>query len=198
MKSPANLETVIATEELDRRPCRQVNPDEETQALLTLTKAMAHSPEDFFRQLVKAALKLSGAGSSGISLLNESEGRFVWPAVAGELKSYLGSGTPSDFGPCGTVLERRATLLLIRPQRHFTYLDSITPCLEEVLLIPFESHGKIRGTIWAVSHDPGHRFSAEDRRLLESLSAFASSAYSVLANSGALQPLLEMQPGDSF
>lgn len=194
MKFTPSVEAVIATGDLAHRSLRPVNSTEETEALLDLTRALAHSPKDFFQQLAKSALKLSGAGSTGISLLNESTKRFVWPAVAGELKSYLGSGTPRDFGPCGTVLERGDSQLFIRPQRHFTYLDSVTPVLEEVLLIPFQSHGKPVGTIWAVSHDPARRFCLEDKRLLESLSVFAASAYSALSNSGALQPILEMQP----
>ena len=33
------------------------------------------------------------------------------------------------------------------------------------------------GTIWAVAHDPSHKFDAEDKRLLLSLGQFASAAY---------------------
>lgn len=188
------LEEVLATAELGCRASRPQDRGAETGTLLALTRALANSPEDFFPQLVKAALILADAGSTGISLLNEKTRRFVWPAVAGELKSYLGSGTPSDFGPCGTVLEHNSSLLFIRPERHFTYLIPITPALEEVLLVPFYIHGKPVGTIWAVLHHTLRRFDPEDKRLLESLSGFAASAYKTLANSGALQPLLDMQP----
>ncbi len=171
--------------------------DAENQAILSLTRILSSSPKEFFTHLVRAVLKLSGAGSSGISLLNEEEGRFVWPAVAGKLDSYLGSGTPSDFGPCGTVLDRETSLLFIHPERHFTYLEPITPPLEEVLLIPFYVKEKAVGTIWAVIHEKSQQFSAEHRRLLEALSNFASSAYSVLAETGALKPLLMMRPASS-
>ncbi len=190
----ADLESVIITKNLDHRPSRPPDFAAEIQALLTLTQSLASSPAGFFARLATSVLELSGAGSAGISLLNEVKGRFVWPAVAGELKSYLGAGTPSDFGPCGTVLERNAPVLFSHPERHFAYLTPITPPLEEVLLIPFRANGKPVGTIWAVSHDPAYKFSAEDRRLLEELSTFAASAYQALADSGALQPLLEMQP----
>lgn len=191
---PCALEAVIATPDLARRPARRADFQEESRTLLSLSQALARYLQDFFRHLVKSVLKLSGTGSAGISLLNEKEKRFVWPAVAGGLERYLGAGTPDDFGPCGTVLERGTPLLFIHPERHFTYLAPIAPPLEEVLLIPFYVDGKAVGTIWAVSHDPARRFCAEDRRLLETLSTFASSAYSVLARSGSLQPLLEMQP----
>lgn len=188
------LESVIATSELDTRSGREADHQEEIRMLLSLTKALSSSPKTFFEQLAKSVLKLSGAGSAGISLLNEAAGRFIWPAVAGELKRHIGSGTPADFGPCGTVLDRSASVLFIRPERHFAYLAPLVPPLEEVLLIPFFVQEKPVGTIWAVSHDPAFRFCGEDRRLLETLSEFAASAYGVLSSCGALQPLLEMQP----
>lgn len=64
------------------------------------------------------------------------------------------------------------------------------PPLEEVLLIPFHVGEKPVGTIWAVIHNPVHKFQSEDRRLLENLSAFASQAYKVLNSVGALDPLI--------
>lgn len=189
-----HLETVIATAELDRRRRHPIDHEEESRAFLSLTQAMALQPVDFFNHLVQAALQLSSANSTGISLLNEKKGRFVWPAVAGELKCYLGAGTPSDFGPCGTVIERRSPVLFIRPERHYTYLAPIDPPLEEVLLIPFFINEKPVGTLWAVIHEPDRHFDGEDRRILEGLSNFAASAYGTLANCGALEPLLDMQP----
>lgn len=160
---------------------------------MALMHALAASPKDFFPTLVHTALKLCRADSTGISLLNEKEGRFVWPAVAGKLHSYIGAGTPSDFGPCGTVLDRRSTLLFLHPERHFTYLVPISPPLEEVLLIPFYMDEKPVGTIWAVIHEKNRKFDAEDRRLLENLSTFAASAYQALAKMGALEPMLRVK-----
>jgi GAF domain-containing protein len=185
-----DLESVIATAELDRRASRLPDYEKEDRATLALVRALAHAPRTFFQRLVEAALKLSSADSTGISLLNEEEGRFVWPAVAGGLTPYLGEGTPADFGPCGTVLDRNAAVLFLHPERHFTYLAPITPPLEEVLLIPFHINGKAVGTIWAVIHEPGRKFDAEDKRLLEGLSAFAASAYRTLAEAGALEPFI--------
>lgn len=194
MNLALDLESTLATDELDRRTRGEADMERETAALLLLNQALSQSPKNFFGILARAVMQLTKAGSAGISLLNEADGRFVWPAVAGELKSLQGSGIPSDPSPCGTVLERRTSLLFIRPQRHFTNLESVHPPMEEVLLIPFFVEGKAVGTIWAVSHDEAFHFCGEDRALLESLSGFASSAYLVLRNSGALQPLLEMQP----
>ena len=188
---PWNLESVIITNELDLRASRPPNPDSERQALLGLTRDLSRWPKEFFGKLANYVLKFSRAQSAGVSLLNEGEMRFVWPAVAGDLDSLAGAGTPRDFGPCGTVLDRQTTLLFRHPERHFTYLTSITPPLEEVLLVPFYIEGKAVGTVWAIIHRSEVKFDNEDRRILESLSTFATSAYGVLAKSGGLEPLLE-------
>jgi GAF domain-containing protein len=186
-----DLESVIATDELKHRKTRVSDWNAETQAEMELTQQLAKSPHDFFQKLVDTVLRLTVADSAGISLLDETKGRFVWPAVAGGLFPYLGEGTPRSFGPCGTVLDRNQAVLFLHPERHFTYLEPIQPSLEEVLLIPFHKAGRAVGTIWAVIHQEGRHFQAEDRRLLENLSAFASQAYQILASVGALDPLLK-------
>ena len=185
-----DLDSVIATGVLKQRATRVPDRNAETQAELELTQELARSPQDFFQKLVDAVLRLTLADSAGISLLDERNGRFVWPAVAGGLFPYLGQGTPRSFGPCGTVLDRNEPVLFVHPERHFTYLEPILPPLEEVLLIPFHVDYRPVGTIWAVIHDQDRKFQAEDRRLLENLSAFASQAYRVLASVEALDPLL--------
>lgn len=185
-----DLESVIATAELDRRAPREPDFPREAEITTQLSQAWARAPQDYFQKLVEAALSLSRAESTGISLLDEAAGRFIWPAVAGELKCYLGSGMPRDFGPCGTVLDRNAAILFCHPERHFTYLNTITPPLEEVLLIPFHMKGKAVGTIWAVIHQKGRHFDPEDRRVLTDMSAFAATAYQVLTDNGALEPII--------
>jgi GAF domain-containing protein len=174
------LESVIATSVLEA----------ETEAELELTRELAKSPLQFFQKLVDTVLKLSLAESAGISLLDETNERFVWPAVAGGLVPYVGGGTPRNFGPCGTVLDQNKPVLFQHPERHFGYLEPISPPLEEVLLIPFHVDGKAVGTVWAVIHSRDRQFQMEDRRLLQNLSAFASTAFKVLAGVGALEPLL--------
>ena len=184
------LESVIATGELKHRGTRNPNRNAETQAELELTQELAKSPRDFFQKLVDTVLKLTVAESAGISLLDGKSRRFVWPAIAGNLFPYLGEGTPRNFGPCGTVLDRNEPILFLHPERHFTYLDPVQPPLEEVLLIPFHVDNRAVGTIWAVIHNKDRKFQLEDRRVLENLSAFASQAYKILASVGALDPLL--------
>ena len=45
------------------------------------------------------------------SILEPDGKRFYWPAIAGRWAEHLGGGTPRNFGPCGTVLDRNAVLL---------------------------------------------------------------------------------------
>ena len=186
-----SLQSVMATELLDQRTARAPDCNGETLMIDELFSRFAEAPQDFFQKLVDAALKISHANSTGISLLDEETKRFVWPAVAGGLQPYIGGGTPQDFGPCGTVLERDTPILFVHPERHFTYLKPITPSLEEVLLVPFHVDGKAVGTIWAVIHDPNRHFDAEDKRLLANLSIFAASAYQVLVKEGLLNAVLK-------
>ena len=193
---PCDLESVIATKRLDQRSSRAADVEGETQALLEMLREVAEAPKAFFDKLIESALEMTQADSSGISLLDEQQGRFVWPAVVGGLSSYIGGGTPANFGPCGTVLERNEPVLFIHPERHFTYLESISPPLEEVLLAPFHMDGKPVGTIWAVIHQKDRHFDAEDKRRLENLSSFAASAYRVLVSTGALDVMLGIKPAE--
>jgi GAF domain-containing protein len=188
------LESVIVTHELSSRQSRRSDTAAEDRAVLELVTELSKTPNNFFQKLVDTALYLSGADSTGISLLDEDRKRFVWPALAGGLTPYVGGGTPRHFGPCGTVLDRNASILFRHPERHFGYLAPIEPPLEEVLLIPFHTNGKPVGTIWAVIHVKNRHFDAEDKRLLENLSKFAASAYRVLAEAGSLDTLLNLQP----
>ncbi len=192
-----SLASVIATEQLGQRGFRVPDCNRETRAINQLIAQLSESPQDFFQKLVDAALELSSANSTGISLLDKEENKFIWPAVAGGLQPYIGGGTPRDFGPCGTVLDRNAPVLFVHPERHFTYLKPITPPLEEVLLIPFHIDGQAVGTLWAVIHEPNRKFDTEDKRLLENLSTFAASAYQVLLNVGYLERILKTRPVSS-
>lgn len=189
-----DLEDVIVTSKLDQRESRAPDPGEEARVTGELLRDLAKAPREFFPKLVQSVLESSNADSAGISLLDEDKGAFIWPAVAGGLSQYIGAGTPMDFGPCGTVLERDTPILFSHPERHFTYLKPITPALEEVLLVPFHVNEKAVGTIWAVIHDPAKRFDREDRRILESLGQSAASAYRVLTELGLLRSMIDSLP----
>ncbi len=80
------------------------------------------------------------------------------------------------------MLDRDALELMIRPARHFAYVDLLTPGIEETLTIPIHVECRPVGTIWVVTHDFTHHFDAEDARLLTSLANFAGAALELLAS----------------
>ena len=173
------LESVLCTEELDRRPSRPPDYETENRALVLLVRALADSPRRILQTLADTILEVFDADSAGVSLLTKEDHgqRFFWPAIAGVWKQYIGGGTPRDFGPCGDVLDRDAPLLFRHFERRYTYFLPVTPPVEECLLVPFYVDGTAVGTIWAIAHDERRRFDAEDLRQLESLGRFASAAY---------------------
>jgi GAF domain len=132
------------------------------------------------RKLAETAMALCEAQSAGISLLNEAEKAFHWPVIVGEWALHQRGGTPREYGPCGTVLDRNVPLLFSHPERDFAYFAPVTPLIEEALLIPFYVGGKAVGTIWVIMHDHTRRFDAEDLRVMSNLGTFAAAAYQTL------------------
>ena len=181
------LESILCTDELKRRPVRSPDYQKESGALVALAEALSESPRTILQTLADTILDVCHAGSAGISLLTKEDGgkRFYWPAIAGQWKPHIGSGTPRDFGPSGDVLDRNTPLLMRHIQRRNTYFEPVKPPLQEALLVPFYVQGKAVGTIWAVAHDD-RKFDAEDERLMKSLGKFASSAYQTLESLDAL------------
>jgi PAS domain S-box-containing protein len=171
------LESVLCTEELKRRPARPPDYHTENRALMSLAQALADSPETILQRLADTILEVLGVGTAGVSLLAQDESEFYWPAVAGAWKEHLGGGTPRDFGPCGDVLDCNAPLMFQHAERRYTYIQAVTPPMEEALLVPFHVAGKAVGTIWAITHGEMRQFDSEDLRKLISLGRFASSAY---------------------
>ncbi|MGA8410040.1 MAG: PAS domain S-box protein [Candidatus Acidiferrales bacterium] len=174
-----SLDSILFTEELDLRPSRPPDYHKESRALGALMQALANSPQTVLQTLADTMLEVLQCGSAGVSLLTTHDGgkAFYWPAISGAWKQHIGGGTPRDFGPCGTVLDRNKALLFKHVEKVYTYFAPVKPPVEEALLVPFYSGEKAVGTVWAVAHDPGRKFDAEDRRQLESLAGFASAAY---------------------
>ena len=189
--SPPVLRSMLSTAELDRRPSRPADLAAENQALIALAQALATAPETMLQKLADTALVLCRAHSAGLSLLEEPDQkrRFHWRAIAGEWASHRDGGTPREFGPCGTVLDRNTALLCSHPERDFPYFGEVTPLLEEALLIPFYVKGEALGTIWVVSHDQNRRFDKEDLRLMTNLGTFAAAAYQTTLSLNATQQI---------
>jgi PAS domain S-box-containing protein len=174
----ASLESILCTEELQRRPWRPPDYATENRALVALATAMADPNSNVLQTFADNILEVIHCDSAGVSLLTKDGGkRFYWPAIAGAWKPHTGGGTPRSFGPCGDVLDRNCTLLFRRFERRYPYLLPVLPAAEECLLVPFYVAGKAVGTIWAITHTDRRKFDSEDQRLMTALGQFASLAY---------------------
>jgi PAS domain S-box-containing protein len=174
-----DLKSAFSTAELSRRPSRPPDYAAENRALIALAQEMAAAPDGILQKLAETALALCRAHSAGLSLLEDGDRKssFHWRAIAGAWAPHVNGGTPRDFGPCGTVVDRNVALVFSHPERDFPYLRDIKPLLEEGVLVPFHLKGEPVGTIWVLAHDPSRRFDAEDLRVLTNLGAFAAAAY---------------------
>lgn len=181
--------SMLSIDELNRRPTRDPDYETESRALVALAQDMAVSPDRILHRLAETALELCGAHSAGLSLLEEADHKryFHWRVIVGAWKHNLNGGTPRDFGPCGTVLDRNAPLICTRPEQDFPYWNEVKPVLEEGLLIPFYVNGEAIGTIWVIAHDGSRRFDREDLRLMTSLGAFTGAAYQTWLSVNAAQ-----------
>ena len=183
-ESGAPLESILCTEELNRRPSRPPDYKKENSALVALMGALADSPGSIFQMLAETILDITQCDSAGLSLLTRDGKtpdvcgqRFYWPAIAGMWNPHVGGGTPRNFGPCGDVLDQNRTLLFRHFERRYPYLMPVNPAAEECLLVPFYVAGEAVGTIWGIMHSDHRKFDAEDDRIMASLGKFASSAY---------------------
>jgi PAS domain S-box-containing protein len=183
----ASLESILCTEELQRRPSRPPDHEKENRALVKLVSALADSPGTILQTLAETILDITQCDSAGLSLLTRDGKtpdvcgkRFYWPAIAGIWNPHVGGGTPRNFGPCGDVLDQNRTLLFRHFERRYPYLLPVIPAADECLLVPFYVAGEAVGTIWAIMHSNRRKFDAEDDRVMASLGKFASSAYQAL------------------
>ncbi len=185
----ASLESILCTDELQRRPSRPPDHEQENRALVKLVSALADSPGTILQTLAETILDITQCDSAGLSLLTMDGKtpdvcgkRFYWPAIAGMWGPHVGGGTPRNFGPCGDVLDQDRTLLFKHFERRYPYLMPVVPAAEECLLVPFHVAGRAVGTIWAIMHNDRRKFDAEDDRVMASLGKFASSAYQALTH----------------
>lgn len=182
------LRSMVSVEELKRRPSRLPDYAAESQALIALAQSMAEAPEGILQKLAEKALTLCRGQSAGLSILEDADQgkNFHWRALTGAWASHLHGGTPRDFSPCGTVLDRNAPQICQHAEVDFPYFGDVTPLLQEALLVPFYLKGEAVGTVWVVSHDQ-HRFDMEDLRILTNLGTFASAAYQTYQSLNAME-----------
>ena len=68
------LESILCTEELNRRPARPPDYETENRALVALVQALADSPRTILQTLADKILEVFQADSAGISLLTKEDG----------------------------------------------------------------------------------------------------------------------------
>ncbi|MDB5367375.1 MAG: Signal transduction histidine kinase [Rhodospirillales bacterium] len=176
----ATLQDVLADDELMCRPPRTSDPWPEILALQTLTKRAVTAPDEVLPTLVEQAMALCRAQSASISLLEQSaDGApvFRWLHTRGVYGRFDGLALPADVSPCGLTLERGEIVLMQKPERYYSYLQSSGIVNVEALLTPlFGSGGAPVGTLWVVMHDGENKFDAGDVRTLAALSGVANVA----------------------
>jgi GAF domain-containing protein len=156
-------------------PYRQTRAEKE--GLLALSHTFAREPASAVQRLVEVAMKLTGAGSSGVSLNDMEAGQpvFRWVATAGEFRRYLHGTMPRHFSPCGTTVERGRPLVMKDPSRCYPYIESLHAPVRAALLVPFAQKGTLVGTVWVAAHEKDAAFTEEDVRVVQGLTVFSSA-----------------------
>ena len=170
---------------LASRPGFPADYEAESMAMAELVQVLATRPRDMAQALADAAMKLTGAASAGVSLVQDgAEPVFRWIATAGEYGRYLNGTMPRHFSPCGAVLARNDAILMHEPVKAFPYMEELHLEAREVLLVPFFLAGVAVGTVWVVHHDH-QQFDREDLRVLRVVTNFASAAMQATGLIGA-------------
>ena len=82
-RSDVPLETIVRTDELNRRPLRPPDHASENNALVALSTALADSPATILQTLTDRVLQELQADSAGLSLLTKDGNGFYWAAISG-------------------------------------------------------------------------------------------------------------------
>ena len=143
--------------------------------LLALAKTLSAEPGSVVHHLVDTAMRLTGAESAGISLLDQPSGdHFKWVATAGDFARYVNGTMPRDFSPCGTVFDQGRALMMRDAVRYYPYISELHLPVRVVLLVPFSQDGVLVGTLWIVRHSSDTPFTQQDLSATTALAEFAS------------------------
>src|SRR6266851_9119778 len=177
--SQGQLADVLVSELLKTRGARPPNLASENEFLRSLAQHLLTDPEHILERSMRAAARLCGAGSAGLSLLETDHGDevFRWVALGGAFEGQEGRSTPRFFSPCGLAFDRQAPQLFSYPARYYTYLCDAVPEIVEALVLPLPDG---TGTIWIGAHDAAIRFDGEHVRLLTALANFMATSLQLL------------------
>jgi hypothetical protein len=196
---------VLVSELLKTRGARPPNLESENEFLHSLAQHLLTDPEHILERSIRAAARLCGAGSAGLSLLATDHGNevFRWVALGGAFEGQEGRSTPRFFSPCGLTFDRQAPQLFSYPARCYTCLQDAVPEIVEALVLPLPDG---TGTIWIVAHDEAVRFDGEHVRVLTGLATFVAISLQLLrlthqakrARGEAQQGVIAASPGVGF
>ena len=187
--------SVFITDELASRRESRTGIFREVLPFRDLTKQMVDDPARVLPLLVDTALEVCAAVSGGISLYEPepSPGVFRWHHLRGDLEKFTGATTPRYYSPCGITLDRRAPILVQRPERVYTWLQEAQVSLPECLLVPlYLGADEPLGTLWIVSEAEG-QFDARHADALADLAGFAGLALRMAAGQQKLKTALDTQ-----
>jgi two-component sensor histidine kinase len=187
--------SVFITDELARRREQRPGIFREVLPFPYLTKKMVDDPGRVLPLLVDTAMELCEAVSGGISLYEPkpSPGVFRWHHLRGDLEKFTGAITPRHYSPCGITLDRRAPILVQRPERVYTWLQDANVSLPECLLVPlYIGAEEPLGTLWIVSEAEGH-FDGRHADALADLAGFAGLALRTATDQQKLKDALDAQ-----
>jgi hypothetical protein len=148
-------------------------------ALQRLGRAFVEQPETILQELVRAAVDVCGADSSGISIEREDrtdKDFYHWVATAGDYSGFLNAFLPRYPSACGVCLERGRPQLFRVSQRFFDILGVEAPLVTDGILLPWEADG-MRGTIFVMAHGRDEAFDTGDVRMMEMLADFAAMGF---------------------
>jgi signal transduction histidine kinase len=188
------LEDILITARLLETPSRPPNLIEEAKAFRVLARILATKPLSLIDGLLEMALRLCGAGTAGLSVLEtlpSGEQVFRWTNLAGRLKQFVGGSTPRYFSPCGVCLDRNEPELFAYPARRFQYLkENVDVPIVQALVIPVPLGLGAPATIWILAHEEQTDFNAEDVRIMTELADFTGVALGLIHSLEAAQKSL--------
>jgi GAF domain-containing protein len=170
---------VVVTGLLKTRAARPPNLESENAFLHSLAQLLLTDAEHILARSIRAAVRLCGAGSGGVSQLETDHGNevFRWVALSGAFEGQEGRSTPRFFSPCGLAFDRQAPQLFSYPARYYTWLHDAGPEIVEALVLPIPDG---MGTIWIAAHDQALQFDSEHVRVLTGLATFMAASLQLL------------------
>jgi two-component sensor histidine kinase len=190
---PEAVASVFITEELERRAPATPDYLREKLAIQELAQHLSDKPDAILSRLVKLAMDICDADSSGISIFEPEERQFRWYALSGQLATFEGATTPRDFSPCGVCLDVSRPILMAEPERVYDWIRDAHITVPEVLLVPLMVKDMAPiGTLWIVAGRQGH-FHQGHARVMTELAGFAGIALRMVQSEARVQAALEQQ-----